>query len=258
MSAHVKLVAAGAAALMLDSCGAPEYALYPGLEQRKAALGTIEVVSVASFRPESSRGMDPALSAATAGVVRRRAVAALQAKGYRALDDSAGAGTFLDRETLYPVGMGSVGELSAYLPEFVQPGPSSISGDTALALPERAAALRLLLAALRLPQDSGMLPDDSLAQALAFHRATGVEHVLVVETFVRTVSRRRRVIEAVVTGVLTFGQWAWWERPLGLVNVYLIDCRSGTVLWYDGAMTDETLDPDGAGSMAAKMLARMP
>jgi len=256
MSARVKLMAAAAAALALDSCGAPEYALYPGLEQRKAALGTIEVVSVASFRPES-RGMDPALSAATADAVRRRAVTALLAKGYRALDDSAAAGTHMDRETLYPVGMGSEAEFSSCLPEFVRPGPSSISGDTALARPERAAALRRLLAALRLPQDSGMLPDDSLAQALAFHRATGVEHVLVVETFVRTVSLRRRVTEAVVTVVLLLGH-PMWEKPLGLVNAYLIDCRSGTVFWYDAAMTDETLDPDGAGSMAARMLGRMP
>ena len=258
MSVCVKLLSAAAAALALGSCGAPEYALYPGLEQRKEALGTIEVVSVASFLPES-RGMDPALSAATAEAVRRRAVAALLARGYRALDDSAASGTYLDRETVYPVGMGGGGpELSSYLPEFVRPGPSFVSGDTALARPDRAAALRRLLAALRLPQDSGMLPDDSLAQAIAFHRATGVERVLVVETFVRTVSLRRRVIEAVVTGVLTFGRVAWWEKPLGLVNAYLIDCRSGTVLWYDATMTDGTLDPDGAGSMAARMLGRMP
>jgi len=258
MSARVRLMAAAAAALALDSCGAPEYALYPGLEQRKAALGTIEVVSVASFRPKSSREMDPALSAATADAVRRRAVAALLAKGYRALDDSAAAGTYLDRETVYPVGMAGGGpELSSYLPEFAWPGPSSVSGDTALARGERAAALRRLLAVLRLPKDSGMLPDDSLAQALAFHRATGVDRALVVETFVRTVSTRRRVAEELITFVLLLGR-PISEKPLGLMNAYLIDCRSGTVLWYDAAWTDEPLDPDRAGSMVAGMLGRMP
>ena len=41
---------------VVASC-APEYALYPGLKQRKPGLERIEVISVASFVP-NGRGVD--------------------------------------------------------------------------------------------------------------------------------------------------------------------------------------------------------
>ena len=118
--------------------------------------------------------------------------------------------------------------------------------------------MRRLLRALRLPGDNGQLPDNSLRQAIAFHRVTGAGRVLVAESYVRTVSRGKQIAEGVVTGILTFGLAPRWESPWTIVNVYLIDCPSGDVLWYDAGLLEAGGEPGPLAALMAGVFERFP
>jgi hypothetical protein len=249
------LAALVALAGVVASCS-PEYALYPRLRQHKSGLGPIEVISVASFVPDG-RGVDSLRSGQVASAMLRRSMEGLARKGYFAANDTGPAiPCFHDVQTRYPVGIPS--GTGFYSPDVVDAGASCIAGDTSLADPQHAAALRRLLRALRLPGDNGQLPDDSLRQAIAYHRATGSDRVLVTETYVRTVGRGKQIAEGVVTGILTFGQAPRWESSGTIVNVYLIDCRSGDVLWYDASMLEAGGEPEVLAALMAAVFERFP
>jgi hypothetical protein len=235
---------------------APEYALYPRLRQHKSGLGPIEIISVACFVP-GGRGVDSLRSRELAQTMLRRGVQGLARKGYVAANDSGPAiPCFVDAQTRYLIGVPS--GTGFFSPEAVNAGGSCIAGDTTLAEPQRADALRRLLGALRLPGDNAQLPDDSLRQAIVFHRATGFERVLVIETYVRTVPRGRQIAEGVVSGVLTLGHALMWEHPWTIVNVYLIDCSSGNVLWYDAGMLEAGGEPGALATLMATLVERLP
>lgn len=239
----------------LASC-APEYALYPRLEQLKGGLGPVEVVSVASFNPEG-QGVDSLRSRELALAMLRGGANGLARRGYvAAIDSGAGVSCRHDTGVRYRIGM-SLGA-GTYAEKFVDARGSSIAGSGSLADPAHAAALARLLRTLRLPGDNGQIPDDSLAQAIDFHRETGAQRVLVLETFVRTVSRRRQVAQAVVTGILTLGQRPFWEHSLTVVNVYLVDCPNGNLLWYDAAYREAAGEPAALEGLAATLLGRLP
>jgi hypothetical protein len=182
---------------------------------------------------------------------------ALARKGYAAANDTGSAiPCFHDSQTRYLVGVPcGTGD---YSPDFVNAGASCVAGNALLADPERAAALRRLLRALRLPRDNGQLPDDSLRQAIAFHRATGSGRVLVTETYVRTVSRGKQIAQGIVSGILTLGHAAMWESSRTIVNVYLIDCPSGDVLWYDANLLEAGGEPEALAALMATIFERFP
>ena len=81
-----RLAALVALAGVVASC-APEYALYPRLRQRKTELGSIEVISVASFVP-NGRGVDSLQSRQLAQAVLRQSMEGLARKGYVAANDT--------------------------------------------------------------------------------------------------------------------------------------------------------------------------
>jgi hypothetical protein len=236
------------------SCS-PEYALYPRLRQRKAALESIEVISVASFVPDGG-GVDSQRSRQLAQAVLRHSMEGLARKGYVAANDTGSAiPCFHDAETRYPVG---VPYADSYTPNFVHAGSSCVAGNASLADPQRAAVLRRLLRALRLPADNGQIPDDSLRQAIAFHQVTGSDLVLVTETYVRTVSRGKQIAQGVVLGILTLGRSIGWEKSMTIVNVYLIDCRSGNVLWYDAGLREAGGEPEALAALMVAVFERFP
>ena len=237
------------------SCS-PEYALYPRLRQRKAALGSIEVISVASFVP-NGRGVDLLGSRQLAQAVLRHSMEALARKGCAAANDTGSAiPCFHDAGARYLVGIPY--GTGFYSPSAVNAGASCVAGDASLADPQHAAALRRLLRALRLPGDNGQIPDDSLRQAIAFHRVTGAGQVLVAESYVRTVSRGKQIAQGVVSGILTMGHALAWEKSLTIVNVYLIDCPSGDVLWYDADLLEAGGEPEALAALMARVFERLP
>jgi hypothetical protein len=249
------LAALVALAGVVASCS-PEYALYPRLKQHKPALGPVEVISVASFVPDG-RDVDPLRSREVAQAVLRRSMEGLAHRGYATANDTGAAiPCFHDDQARYLVGTpyGAGG----YFPDFVDAGASCIAGNAALADAQRAAALRRLLRALRLPGDNGQIPDDSLRQAIAFHQATGSGRVLVTETYVRTVSRGKQIAQGVATGILTLGHALAWEKSLTIVNVYLIDCPSGNVIWYDAGLLETGGESAALAALLAGVLERLP
>ena len=247
----VVIALAGAVA----SCS-PEYALYPRLRQRKAVLESIEVISVASFVPDGG-GVDSQRSRQLAQAVLRHSMEGLARKGYVAANDTGSAiPCFHDYETRYLVGIPY--GTGFYSPGAVDAGASCVAGNASLADPQHAAALRRLLRALRLPADNGQIPDDSLRQAIAFHRVTGAGRVLVVESYVRTVSRGKQIAQGVVYGILTMGHALAWEKSRTIVNVYLIDCRSGDVLWYDAGLREAGGEPEPLASLMAAVFEPFP
>ena len=250
-----RLAALVALAGAVASC-APEYALYPRLRQRKTGLGSIEVISVASFVPDG-RGVDSLRSRQLAQAMLRRSMEALARKGYAAVNDTGTAvPCFHDSQTRYLVGIPY--GTGFYSPDFVNAGASCIASNASLADPQHAAALRRLLRTLRLPGDNGQLPDDSLRQAIAFHRATGSGRVLVTETYVRTVTRGKQIAQGIVSGILTLGHAAMWESSRTIVNVYLIDCPSGDVLWYDANLLEAGGEPGALAALMATIFERFP
>jgi hypothetical protein len=244
-----------ALAAALASC-APEYALYPRLQQLKGGLGPVEVISVASFSP-GGRSVDPLRSRELATVMLRAAADGLARRGYVAANDSGTAiSCRYDADMRYRVGMSASG--GSYASKFADARGSCIAGSASLADPAHAAALARLLRTLRLPGDSGQVPDDSLAQAIDFYWESGARRVLVTETFVRTVSRGTQIVEGIVTGILTMGQRPFWEPSLTVVNVYLIDCPSGSVLWYDANHREASGDPAALEGLMSALLHRLP
>lgn len=245
------VVLAGAVA----SC-APEYALYPRLSQRKASLGPVEVISVASFVPDG-RGVDSERSCEVARTMLHRAMEGLARKGYAVANDTGPAiPCFHDDQTRYFVG--TPYGTDSYSPKFVNAGASCVTGDASLADPQHAAALRRLLRSLRLPGDNGQLPNDSLRQAIAFHQMTGSGQVLVTESYVRTVSRGKQIAQGVVSGIFTLGHAIAWERSRTVVNLYLIDCPSGDVLWYDAGLRDAGGEPEALAALMVAVFERFP
>jgi hypothetical protein len=243
------------AAAALASC-APEYALYPRLQQLKGGLGPVEVISVASFSP-AGRGVDSLRSRELALTIRREAVEGLARSGYAVANDS-GAASLCRYDAGLRNRVGISSGTGSYSAGFVDASGACVAGSAPLAAPVHAAALGRLLQALRLPADNGMLPDDSLRQAIDFYWETGAKRVLVAETCVRTVSRGTQIAQGVVTGILTMGQRPVWQRSKTIVNIYLVDCPGGMVLWYDAGEREAGGEPGACEGLMAALLGRLP
>ncbi len=266
MRPGIKLILLGAVALTLGGCG---YALIDTprvarpadplrAQQRTSPAGKLRVVCVAaaghrtvfsSFVPESaaSRALAEGLQRAVLDTLAAHAVD-LVAAGAPPRGEYGGVAAFdaIDVSPYREVTFSGRQRLPA----------SWCADDSLLRAPAGRAAWGEVLTSLR--RLNGRRPLAVLPHAAELRDRLGADALLIVVARARHVPVGVQIEQGVVNTVLTLGiLMPYFERSSTLCNVYLVDLRSGEVLWADACRVLGA-DAQAAATAWSALIARWP